>query len=305
MNYIFGPINSRRFGISLGIDLSKEIKQCNFDCLYCELEPAKAIKEQGISTNYMDIINELKIALEKYDNLDVITLTANGEPSMYPYLKELVQEINYIKKDIKTLILSNGVAVLDKKTQEVLQDIDIVKLSLDAVSPKIFKKINRAEKNIAIEKMADEMIKFSSIYNGELIMEILFVKGVNDKLEEVEKIANVIKKINPSRVDLSTIDRPPAYKVEKVEDSFLNKAEQYFHPIATTIARAKNSNYSFNYSKGDILNMLKRRPQSKIDVDSIFSKQSRENIIQLEKDMEIKSLHIAGSLFYVIGGECK
>lgn len=305
MNYIFGPVNSRRFGISLGIDLSKEIKQCNFDCLYCELEPAKAIKNQEISTNYLDIVDELKVALEKYDNLDVITLTANGEPSMYPYLVELVEEINKIKKNTKTLILSNGVAVLDANTRKVLKNIDIVKLSLDAVSPKIFKKINRAEKNIKIEDMVDEMIEFSSEYNGELIMEILFVKGVNDKLDEVEKIYNAIKKVNPTRVDISTIDRPPAYKVEKVSDEFLSEVEKYFLNIPTTIARAKNSNYSFEYSKQDILNMLKRRPQSKMDIDSIFSENSRENIFQLEKELKIKSINIAGSLFYIINDGSK
>lgn len=305
MNYIFGPVNSRRFGISLGIDLSKEIKQCNFDCLYCELEPAKAIKNQEISTNYLDIVDELKVALEKYDNLDVITLTANGEPSMYPYLVELVEEINKIKKNTKTLILSNGVAVLDANTRKVLKNIDIVKLSLDAVSPKIFKKINRAEKNIKIEDMVDEMIEFSSEYNGELIMEILFVKGVNDKLDEVEKIYNAITKINPTRVDISTIDRPPAYKVEKVSDEFLSEVEKYFLNIPTTIARAKNSNYSFEYSKQDILNMLKRRPQSKMDIDSIFSENSRENIFQLEKELKIKSINIAGSLFYIINDGSK
>lgn len=305
MNYIFGPVNSRRFGISLGIDLSKEIKQCNFDCLYCELEPAKAIKNQEISTNYLDIVDELKVALEKYDNLDVITLTANGEPSMYPYLVELVEEINKIKKNTKTLILSNGVAVLDENTRKVLKNIDIVKLSLDAVSPKIFKKINRAEKNIKIEDMVDEMIEFSSEYNGELIMEILFVKGVNDKLDEVEKIYNAITKINPTRVDISTIDRPPAYKVEKVSDEFLSEVEKYFLNIPTTIARAKNSNYSFEYSKQDILNMLKRRPQSKMDIDSIFSENSRENIFQLEKELKIKSINIAGSLFYIINDGSK
>jgi wyosine [tRNA(Phe)-imidazoG37] synthetase (radical SAM superfamily) len=299
MNYIFGPINSRRFGISLGVDLSKEIKQCNFDCLYCELEPAKVVKVQSVSTNYMDIVNELKLALNKYNNLDVITLTANGEPSMYPYLGELIEEINKIKKNTKTLILSNGVAVLEVKTREVLQNIDIVKLSLDAVSPKIFKKINRAEKNININIMIDKMIEFSSNYSGDLIMEILFVKGVNDKLKEVEKISNIIRQINPLRVDISTIDRPPAYKVEKVSNDFLNKAEKYFYGIPTTIARAKNSNFSFEYSKEDIINMLKRRPQSKMDIDSIFSENSRKNILELEKELKIKSINVAGSLFYI------
>ncbi len=115
--YIFGPIQSRRFGLSLGIDLSPEHKSCNFDCLYCELKPAKvtdAITNPPLVTS---VISEVKEALQEYQNIDVITITANGEPTLYPYLDVLVDELNNIKKDKKLLILSNASTISDLKIQ--------------------------------------------------------------------------------------------------------------------------------------------------------------------------------------------
>lgn len=99
MKTIFGPINSRRFGSSLGIDLSPALKQCNFDCLYCELAPSATTDKQIEVIEVSTIINELKTHLN--DKIDVITLTANGEPTLYPYLDELIDEINKIKTPLK------------------------------------------------------------------------------------------------------------------------------------------------------------------------------------------------------------
>jgi len=97
MNIIFGPVISRRFGTSLGIDLSPSHKQCNFDCLYCELAPALTIDKQEKSISVESIADELTKALNEHQNIDVITITANGEPTLYPYLDEKNEFINIIK----------------------------------------------------------------------------------------------------------------------------------------------------------------------------------------------------------------
>jgi len=140
MNIIFGPIPSRRFGMSLGIDLSPTSKQCNFDCLYCELQVAKTVSKQTYSISVKDIISQLKIALKNHTNIDVITFTANGEPSLYPYLDELIDEVDKIKKNIKTLILSNGANIYSTEIQKVFLKIDIVNfiLPLFKIDYKIF-----------------------------------------------------------------------------------------------------------------------------------------------------------------------
>ena len=100
---IFGPIPSRRFGISLGIDLSPSKKQCNFDCLYCELEGAKTVDKMDTYPSVKDIINAVKESFLNHPKIDVITITCNGEPTLYPKLNELVDELNKIKKETKIL----------------------------------------------------------------------------------------------------------------------------------------------------------------------------------------------------------
>ena len=112
---VFGPINSRRFGMSLGIDLSPKQKSCNFDCVYCELSGAKIVNAIQDPPSVEEILVSLKDALRTHQNIDVITLTANGEPTLYPHLKELIAKVNELKGSAKTLILSNGSGVCDPK----------------------------------------------------------------------------------------------------------------------------------------------------------------------------------------------
>ena len=135
MKFIFGPVASRRFGTSLGIDLSPGTKQCNFDCLYCELAPAATVDSYSEAYKPDEIITELKQALHEHPNADVITLTANGEPTLYPYLDELIEKIDAIKESKQTLILTNTATLSDPKTYKSLLQLDQVKLSLDAVTP--------------------------------------------------------------------------------------------------------------------------------------------------------------------------
>ena len=167
MNTIFGPINSRRFGSSLGIDLSPALKQCNFDCLYCELAPSATVTKQSQIIDIATIIKELKEHLN--DTIDVITLTANGEPTLYLELSKLIDEIDKIKKNTQTLILTNSASLVDEKVFSALLKLDQVKLSLDAISPDIFKKIDRPHKNIIVEDIVKTVINFLKYIMGNFL----------------------------------------------------------------------------------------------------------------------------------------
>ena len=137
---IFGPIHSRRFGKSLGVDLSPSKKQCNFDCLYCELDPAKTMGDQDEVLRVETIITAIQKGLSEHQDIDFLTITANGEPTLYPHLSELIDEINKIKGKTKTLILSNAATIDDPEVQSALLKLDEVKLSLDCATQKCLKK---------------------------------------------------------------------------------------------------------------------------------------------------------------------
>jgi wyosine [tRNA(Phe)-imidazoG37] synthetase (radical SAM superfamily) len=296
---VFGPITSRRFGQSLGIDLSPDTKQCNFDCVYCELKGAKPTDSIKNPPKVSDIIKEVKEALEKYNDLDVITLTANGEPTLYPYLKDLIKELHAIKKNSKLLILSNGATSTCKDTREILKDIDIVKLSLDCATQKCFKKIDRPLKGLHVERIIEGIREFRKIYDKELVLEILVVAGINDKEEEFLALKEACKTIKPDRIDIGSIDRPPAYDVKGVSTQKLKELASILEGLPVSIAYKRDySEEKRDFSKVEILNMIDKRPQSFDDVHVSFSVNSKKLLNELIDEGLLQIVNVAGVNFY-------
>ena len=274
---IFGPIPSRRFGLSLGIDLSPKIKQCNFDCLYCELDGSSTVSKQSDDIlSVKNIISKLKDALKEHTNIDVITFTANGEPTLYPYLSNLIDEVDKLKGNKKTLILSNGANIYKKEIQDTLAKIDMVKLSLDCISPKCFKKLDRINSSVECDKIVPGMIEFRKIFKNQLILEILFVKELNDTKDEIELLYQNIKKISPNRVDIGTIVRPPAYKVKPVEYEFLESVANRFEQLPVVITHKNIVKKLQSFTKDEIINLLLRRPLTYEDIKNSFDKSSQQ-----------------------------
>ncbi|EHO4881943.1 radical SAM protein [Campylobacter jejuni] len=300
MKILFGPVSSRRFGRSLGIDLSPSKKQCNFDCVYCELDPKKAQEKQDEIISIDKIISEVKVMLEKNVEFDFLTLTANGEPSLYPYLNELILFLRSIAKDKKLLILSNGTAVLDEDKFNALLKLDVVKFSLDSAVAKTFYRIDRALKNIDLEKMIEKMADFRARFNGDLIMEILVVKDLNDNEEEFEALNQALKKIMPLRVDLSTIDRPPAYAVKKVSEEKLLELSKLIDSTPILLAKRHYEGEKLSFNEEELLKMLHLRSQSEIDIEVKFDEQSKTLLNQLIKEKKVKILDLAGVKFYKV-----
>ncbi|ECQ5145454.1 radical SAM protein [Campylobacter jejuni] len=298
MKILFGPVSSRRFGRSLGIDLSPSKKQCNFDCVYCELDPKKAQEKQDEIISIYKIISEVKAMLEKNVEFDFLTLTANGEPSLYPHLNELILSLRSIAKDKKLLILSNGTAVLDEDKFNALLKLDVVKFSLDSAVAKTFYRIDRTLKNIDLEKMIEKMADFRARFNGDLIMEILVVKDLNDNEEEFEALNQALKKIMPLRVDLSTIDRPPAYAVKKVSEEKLLELSKLIDSTPVLLAKRHYEGEKLSFNEEELLKMLHLRSQSEIDIEVKFDEQSKTLLNQLIKEKKVKILDLAGVKFY-------
>ena len=301
-NIIFGPIQSRRFGKSLGIDLSPSKKQCNFDCLYCELDPADTMDSYKDVVPVDDIISALQSAMFKHKEVDFITLTANGEPTLYPHLSELIDEIDAIKGDTQTLILSNGSTIADSVVAEALLKVDVVKLSLDCATDRCMHKLDRSHKGIAIDSIMNGMLKFKTKYTKPLIIETLFVKRINDKSIEIEKLNEFLLQLQPTRIDIGTIDRPPAYRVEALTYDELSKVSQAFDsslPIYIS-SRKKVDSSAQSYSKDEILYTLKKRPLSDDDIEILFDTESKNRLKELVFSKYITILSNNGINFYVL-----
>lgn len=300
LHIVFGPVSSRRFGVSLGVDLSPAQKCCNFDCVYCELTAAKSVTAIKNPPSVEQVIAEVKAALAAHPHVDVITLTANGEPTLYPDLARLARELNLIKGHAKTLILSNGSGVLDPQICEALKGLDIVKFSLDSAVQKTFARIDRSGEKIDIDELVGAMAKFRREFKGELVLEILVVKGLNDTRAEFEALNTALNQISPARVDISTIARPPAYPVKGVSRELLYELAQQISGVPCVIASAKYGDEKFELSKEELLELVRRRPQSENDVINSFSESSKLNLQELLADGKVKTVDAAGTKFYCL-----
>ncbi|RUM70085.1 MAG: radical SAM protein [Sulfurovum sp.] len=299
-NIIFGPIHSRRFGKSLGVDLSPGKKQCNFDCLYCELDPAKTITGQDEVLRVVDIIAAIKKGLQEHEDIDFLTITANGEPTLYPYLNELIDEINKIKGSTKVLILSNAANISDVDVQNALLKFDEVKLSLDCATQKCLKKLDRSHSGIDVENIKAGMLAFKSKYTGPLVIEILIVKTLNDSKEEIDKLNEYLLKLQPTRIDIGTIDRPPAFDVQPVSYEKLLEISHWFDSrLPIYIASRKKATISASsYSNEDILETLSKRPLTQEDIDVLCDKESQIRFQKLLENKKIKPVSINGVKFF-------
>jgi len=302
MNILFGPIYSRRFGKSLGIDLSPKTKQCNYDCLYCELTPAKTIDHQTQILPVETILAKLIKGIEDHPDIDVLTLTANGEPTLYPHLDELVEQINHIKQDIRTLILSNGSTIGDPSIRKTLQKIDTVKLSLDCTTPRCFKRLDRPHPSVDLASILSGMLAFRAQTSTPLIIEILIVAGINDRAEEINALNDYLLRLRPDRIDLGTIDRPPAYKVPPVTyDHLYTIAQQFDSTLPIHIVHRKNVDaIPGNYREEAIIATLTRRPLTSDDITILFNEESRSRLEKMIEKGQIVSRNNHGVEFFTI-----
>ncbi len=308
MEIVFGPVHSRRFGRSLGVDLSPKIKQCNFDCVYCELQKAKSVDSMGDVVPLQEIIESVKKALEMHQ-CDVLTLTANGEPTLYPHLKDLISNLKKIVPDsIKLLLLTNGSLLWKADIREALQGLDILKFSCDSLEKRAFKRIDRPHSSLSLETIKEGIVRFCEEFKGEIVAEVLFVKGINDSLSQAQEIAAFLASLPLCRVDIGSIDRPPAYKVEAISDERLETLAQCFYAyphLQVNLPKRKDSNnissqQAKSYTHEQLLGLIKRRPLSIKDAQNMFDSQTLALLDTLCQKGDIKQCRVGLDTFYQV-----
>ncbi len=302
MNLLFGPIQSRRFGKSLGIDLSPRHKQCNYDCLYCELPSVHTTDQQTDPLPVEAFEKAIRSQLHRHPDLDVLTLTANGEPTLYPHLNELIDRINAFKGPVQTLILSNGSTIADPAVQEALLKIDTVKLSLDCATPRCFKRLDRAHSGIEIGTIKAGMLTFKARTAHPLIIEILVVSGINDKPAEIAALNDFLLRLRPDRIDLGTIDRPPAYDVAPVGYEELRALSLRFDPdLPVHIThRGHTLPRPESYDEEALVTTLAKRPLTPEDVAILLDEESRQRLDMLVQTGQIILRDHAGVSFFTL-----
>ena len=290
MNCIFGPVNSRRLGRSLGIDLFRD-KLCNLNCIYCEV--GRTLAPVGRRSAYSDtraLLAEIDVFCAdatRLSEVDVVTVTAKGEPTLHSDLGMILRHLKQTTSK-PVAVLTNGTTLDDPQVRADLLAADIISPSLDAAREASFRAIDRPMDGLHLAEIIDGLTTFSHEYVGALWLEILLAQGINDGAED-EDIEALIAAIRPMRVDrsqLNTVIRPPAESCarpvaqERLAASQLHQAlalpvDLPFTAATTPIfpehpASLGASCASMESVIRDIVAMLQRRPCTAADIDRTF-----------------------------------
>jgi len=227
----FGPVPSRRLGQSLGIK-HVPLKYCTYECIYCQIghTPDRRSEREEFYSPEVIILNvEQKIKDAKIlgEQIDYITFVPDGEPTLDKNLGKIIDLIKPL--GIKIAVITNSSLINDNEIQYDLNKADLVSFKIDAVSKYIWKAINRPQCNLDLKDILDGITDFSLNYKGKLIIETMLIDGINDKIEEIEKIADFVSKLNPDKSYISIPVKPPAIKwVRPASEHIINKAYHIF-----------------------------------------------------------------------------
>ena len=228
---VFGPKHSRRLGRSLAVDVVHR-KTCPLDCIYCELGRTDHLTiERKEYVRAEEVLEELRSVLnEMTDGIDHITLSASGEPTLNSRLGEIIRRIKEMTT-IPVAVLTNGVLFYREDVRRDVAEADIVLPSLDAASDHVFEAVNRPHGRLDLDDLGAGLVAFRREYTGQIWLEILLVKGINDTMEELAMLKTAVDRIRPDIIHLNTVVRPPAEnRAGRLEVEELRKIRRYFGP---------------------------------------------------------------------------
>jgi len=211
MPTIFGPVPSRRLGRSLGIDVVPH-KTCTYNCVYCEAGPTTSLTlDRQAFVNPDLVLGELADYFRQHPgSVDVLTFAGAGEPTLYLPLGDLIREIKKRYPSYPLMVLTNGSLLWDPAVRRDLMEADRVVPSLDATLEEVFRRVNRPHPRLKLSRILEGLFAFREEYPCPLHVEVALVRGVNDTRAALENLREILDALDPPRVELNTVVRPPA-----------------------------------------------------------------------------------------------
>lgn len=306
--YLFGPVPSRRLGMSLGVDLVPK-KVCSLDCVYCEVgKTTKLTLDRKEYIKFDKVKEELTHYFNNNPDPDYITFSGSGEPTLNIYIGEMLQFIKQNKPNIPVAVLTNGTLLYNKNVREAIINADLVLPSLDAATENVFKKINRPAKGLSIDKYIEGLVDFRKEFKGKIWLEIFILPDYNDSENELIELKKVILRIKPDSIQLNTLDRPGTISnLRGATKQELQRVSEYWKIDNVQIISSSQERRNIQSFRSDIetaiIETIARRPCTLDDLTKILGLHINEinkylDVLELEK--KIKTVEQERGVFYQI-----
>jgi wyosine [tRNA(Phe)-imidazoG37] synthetase (radical SAM superfamily) len=271
--FLFGPVHSRRLGVSLGIDLLPH-KTCSLDCVYCECGKTTRLtlkRSEYLPTDA--VIEELDSFLSRNPKLDFITFSGAGEPTLHSGIGKIIDFIKSRFSRYRVALLTNGSLLIQSQVRQEIAGADLVIASLDAATTEKFNSINRPHPMLKMKDLIDGLSKFKNEHPSSLQIEIFIVPGLNDDEYELDSLKKALNDIRPNYVQLNTLDRPGTENwVQPATMDSLYRIAQHLGG-ADLIRFKMGTQDKFGGMveiRDQIFSTLKRRPCTAEDLKNIF-----------------------------------
>lgn len=303
LKYLYGPVPSRRLGLSLGVDIVAA-KVCTLDCVYCQIGKTtdKTIERREFVA-VKGVLAELRQRLAQGLKADFIAISGSGEPTLHSRLGEVIDGIKRIT-DIPVAVLTNGTLLYRQDVRADCAKADVVLPSLDAGDEQAFQTVNRPHKDISIGKLISGLCAFRNEFSGQIWLEVFLAEGLNTSAEQIAKIKDAIELIRPDRVQLNTAVRPAAEAtVKRLDAAKLQAIAASLGAHCEVVADSStcHCDASIGRDAEDVLSMLKRRPCSLNDICSglgIHPTEALKHIGHLQQQGVIDSERRGGTVFF-------
>jgi wyosine [tRNA(Phe)-imidazoG37] synthetase (radical SAM superfamily) len=304
--YIFGPVLSRRLGMSLGVDLVPH-KVCSLNCVYCECGPTTDLTiERKEYVSYDLVTKELDKYLSANPAPDYITFSGAGEPTLNVRIGDVIKFIKNKNSDIPVAVLTNGSLFFQKEVREELLSADLVLPSLDAASDPVFHKINRPFQSLNFKEYLKGLQEFRKEYKGRIWLEVLILPGYNDSESDLELFRIAFNKIQPDVVQLNTLDRPGTIEsIRAATGNELEKIADFWGLENLVVVAAPSGSKDKKIFRKDIesaiLETISRRPCTQDDLSmtlGINLNETDKYLKRLESNHKINKVMQSRGLFY-------
>lgn len=287
-SYTYGPVPSRRLGLSLGVDIVPP-KICTLDCVYCQLgRTTQSSIARGDFVEINAVLAEIEGKLRAGLKTDYITLGGSGEPTLNSRLGDLIDGIRRLT-DVPIAVLTNGTLFYREDVRAECAKADVVAPSLDAGDAATFEAVNRPNRDITLEKLVCGLERFRDEFSGQIWLEVFLIAGMNTDADQIERIKGLIERIRPDKVHLNTAVRPPAeHEVRPVSREVLDKIAQQIGGHCEVIGEAPSglSERHEMRAEGDVVSVLKRRPCSLEDICSGLGMSRNEAVKHVARLLE-------------------